>query len=67
MRRCRKSLSDAFRRGDENGDAYAGLAVSLAKQKESEKVIEAEGILRECKDKFHENSNMKAAASLVSH
>ena len=50
---------------DENGDAYAGLAVSLAKQKNPKKVIEAEGILRECKDKFHENSNMKTAASLV--
>ncbi len=50
---------------DENGDAYAGLAVALAKQKNPKKVIEAEGILRKCKDEFRENPNMMAAAGLV--
>lgn len=49
---------------DENGDAYAGLAVALAKQK-GKKVIEAEQILRKGKEDFPNNPNMMAAAGFV--
>ena len=50
---------------DENGDAYAGLAVALAKQEDPKKVIEAERILYKCKDDYPDNPNMMAAAGFV--
>ncbi|MBZ0185758.1 MAG: tetratricopeptide repeat protein, partial [Candidatus Obscuribacterales bacterium] len=51
---------------DETGDAYAGLAVSLAKQKWPKKVLEAERIIRKGKQEFPDNPNMMAAAGFVS-
>ncbi len=52
---------------DENGDAYAGLAVALAKQEDPKKVIEAERILYKCKDDYPDNPNMMAAAGFVAY
>ncbi len=51
---------------DETGDAYAGLAVSLAKQSWPAKILEAEKILRQAKQKFSDNPNVIAAAGYVS-
>lgn len=50
---------------DENGDAYAGLAVALAKQENAKKVVEAEEILKKGKEDFPDNPNMMAAAGFV--
>ena len=52
---------------DETGDAYAGLAVALAKQRKThpKKVIEAESLLRKGKEDFPDNPNMMAAAGFV--
>mgnify|MGYP001386638230 CR=1 FL=1 len=50
---------------DETGDAYAGLAVALAKQKWPKKVLEAERIVRKGNEEFPENPNMLAAAGFV--
>jgi len=51
---------------DEDGDAYAGLAVSLAKQGWPSKISEAEKILRQAREKFSDNPNVIAAAGYVS-
>ncbi|MCA9800741.1 MAG: hypothetical protein KC777_02080 [Cyanobacteria bacterium HKST-UBA02] len=50
---------------DETGDAYAGLAVALAKQQWPKKVLEAERIVRKGNEEFPENPNMMAAAAFV--
>lgn len=50
---------------DETGDAYAGLAVALAKQKWPKKVLEAERIVRKGNEEFPDNPNMLAAAGFV--
>lgn len=52
---------------DPTGDAYAGLAVALAKQYWPSKVLEAEKILRQAKSKFPDNANVLAAAGYVSY
>ncbi len=52
---------------DESGDAHAGLAVALAKQNFPAKIIEAEKLLRQAKDKFSDNVNLMAAAGFVSY
>jgi tetratricopeptide (TPR) repeat protein len=51
---------------DKTGDAYAGLAVALAKQATPQKILESEQILRRAKDKFVQNPNVTAAAAFVS-
>ena len=63
-----KQAEDAYRElidTDETGDAYAGLAVSLAKQALPIKIIEAEKVLRQAKDKFPDNPNVSAAGGYV--
>jgi len=63
-----KAAEDAYRElidTDETGDAYAGLAVSLAKQALPSKIIEAEKVLRQAKDKFADNPNVSAAGGYV--
>lgn len=65
-----KDAEEAYRElidSDENGDAYAGLAVSLAKQSWPAKILEAEKILRRAKQKFADNPNVMAAAGYVSY
>lgn len=65
-----KQAEEAYRsliEGDENGDAYAGLAVSLAQQNVAKKVLEAEKILRQARDKYADNPNVIAAAGFVSY
>lgn len=57
----RSLLSD-----DTTGDAYAGLAVSLAKQNITSKILEAERILRKAKGSFADNPNVLAAGGYVS-
>jgi tetratricopeptide (TPR) repeat protein len=60
---------DAYRElieTDEKGDAFAGLAVALAKQSWPAKILEAEKILRQARDKFSDNPNLLAAAGYVS-
>lgn len=52
---------------DESGDAYAGLAVALAKQSWPAKVAEAEKILKQARDKFPDNPNVIAAGGYVSY
>lgn len=52
---------------DTTGDAYAGLAVSLAKQARPDKTAEAEKILRQARDKFSDNPNVLAAGGYVSY
>ncbi len=51
---------------DDTGDAYAGLAVALAKQSIPSKVQEAERILKQARDKFPDNPNVLAAGGYVS-
>lgn len=51
---------------DESGDAYAGLAVALAKQSIPAKILEAEKLLRKAKEKYATNPNIMAAAGYVS-
>ncbi|MBX9849650.1 MAG: tetratricopeptide repeat protein [Rhodocyclaceae bacterium] len=50
---------------DRTGDAYAGLAVSLAKQDLPRKVSEAEQVMRKGKEKFGDNPNILAAGGFV--
>jgi tetratricopeptide (TPR) repeat protein len=51
---------------DDTGDAFAGLAVALAKQGTPAKILEAERILKKAHDKFSDNANVMAAAGYVS-
>jgi tetratricopeptide (TPR) repeat protein len=65
-----KEAEDAYRQlveSDASGDAYAGLAVSLAKQSWPAKILEAEKVLRQAKGKYEENPNILAAAGYVSY
>ncbi|MBX9670322.1 MAG: tetratricopeptide repeat protein [Candidatus Obscuribacterales bacterium] len=52
---------------DETGDAYAGLAVALAKQNWPKKVLEAEKIMKKGREQFSDNPNMIAAAGYVAY
>lgn len=64
-----KQAEDAYREmlnDDTTGDAYAGLAVSLAKQSWPAKILEAEKVLRKAKQNFPDNPNVMAAAGYVS-
>lgn len=64
-----KQAEDAYRAlltDDTTGDAYAGLAVSLAKQAWPAKILEAEKILRKAKGSFADNPNLLAAGGYVS-
>jgi tetratricopeptide (TPR) repeat protein len=64
-----KQAEEAYRSllpDDSSGDAYAGLAVSLAKQGAPSKILEAEKILRKAKGNFADNPNVTAAAGYVS-
>ncbi len=64
-----KQAEEAYRgliTDDETGDAYAGLAVSLAKQSSSPtKIVEAEKIVKKAKEKFADNPNVKASGGFV--
>jgi tetratricopeptide (TPR) repeat protein len=51
---------------DSTGDAYAGLAVALAKQSWPAKILEAEKVLRKAKTNFPDNPNVMAAGGYVS-
>lgn len=51
---------------DTTGDAYAGLAVALAKQSWPAKILEAEKILRKAKGNYPDNPNLMASAGYVS-
>lgn len=65
-----KDAEEAYRElleEDTTGDAYAGLAVSLAKQSFPMKILEAEKILKKAKSKFADNANVMAAAGYVSY
>lgn len=65
-----KQAEDAYRAlvsDDSSGDAYAGLAVALAKQATPAKVLEAEKILRKAKGSFADNANVLAAGGYVSY
>src|SRR5438128_9878813 len=65
-----KDAEDAYRElleDDSTGDAYAGLAVSLAKQSWPSKILEAEKILRQAKTKFSDTANVMAAAGYVAY
>lgn len=65
-----KEAEDAYRDlldDDTTGDAYAGLAVALAKQSWPAKILEAEKVLRQAKQKFSDNPNVIAAAGYVSY
>lgn len=57
----------ALVKSDETGDAHAGLAVALAKQNFPTKIIEAEKLLKQAKEKYSENINLMAAAGFVSY
>lgn len=57
----------ALIKSDESGDAHAGLAVALAKQNFPTKIIEAEKLLKQAKEKYSENINLMAAAGFVSY
>jgi tetratricopeptide (TPR) repeat protein len=64
-----KDAEDAYRElleDDTTGDAYAGLAVALAKQSWPAKILEAEKVLRQAKQKFADNPNVVASAGYVS-
>lgn len=64
-----KQAEDSYRSllgEDQTGDAYAGLAVSLAKQGTPAKILEAERILRKAKGNFSDNPNVMAAGGYVS-
>ncbi len=61
---------DAYRSlidSDQSGDAYAGLAVALAKQDSPKKVAEAEQIMKRGKEEFGDNPNILAAGGFVSY
>lgn len=65
-----KQAEDSYRAlvpDDESGDAYAGLAVALAKQNITSKILEAEKILRKAKSSFSGNPNVLAAGGYVSY
>ncbi len=65
-----EAAEEAYRsliKGDESGDAHAGLAVALAKQNRPPKIIEAEKLLKQAKEKYTENINLMAAAGFVSY
>lgn len=60
---------DAYRElieEDDKGDAFAGLAVALAKQAWPAKILEAEKTLKQAREKFSDNPNLLAAAGYVS-
>lgn len=64
-----KQAEEAYRGllgDDTTGDAYAGLAVSLAKQSWPAKVLDAEKTLKKAKGNFPDNPNLMAAAGYVS-
>lgn len=64
-----KQAEDAYRElltDDSTGDAYAGLAVALAKQSWPAKILEAEKVLRKAKTNFPDNPNVMAAGGYVS-
>jgi tetratricopeptide (TPR) repeat protein len=64
-----KAAEEAYRgllSDDTTGDAYAGLAVALAKQHWPAKIVEAEGFLRKAKKQFPDNPNLLAAGGYVS-
>ncbi len=64
-----KQAEEAYRSllsDDDTGDAYAGLAVALAKQSWPSKILEAEKVLRKGKGNFPDNPNVLAAAGYVS-
>lgn len=63
-----QQAEDAYRSligADQTGDAYAGLAVALARQENSKKIIEAQKIVSKGKTEFADNPNMVAAAGYV--
>lgn len=65
-----KPAEDAYREllsEDESGDAYAGLAVALAKQSWPAKIVEAEKLLRSAREKYPQNPNIMAATGYVSY
>lgn len=65
-----KEAEEAYRElveEDETGDAYAGLAVSLAKQQWPAKILEAEKLLKKAKSKYSDNPNLMASAGYVSY
>jgi tetratricopeptide (TPR) repeat protein len=65
-----KDAEEAYREllgEDDSGDAYAGLAVSLAKQQWPAKILEAEKILKKAKGKYADNPNLMASAGYVSY
>lgn len=64
-----KQAEEAYRElltDDTTGDAYAGLAVSLAKQSWPAKILEAEKQLKKAKSNFPDNPNLMAAGGYVS-
>ncbi len=64
-----RQAEDSYRElidSDDTGDAFAGLAVALAKQGTPAKILEAERILKKAHDKFSDNANVMAAAGYVS-
>jgi tetratricopeptide (TPR) repeat protein len=64
-----KQAEEAYRDllpADTTGDAYAGLAVALAKQSWPAKIIDAEKVLRKAKSNFPDNPNVMAAGGYVS-
>jgi tetratricopeptide (TPR) repeat protein len=64
-----KQAEEAYRGllgDDTTGDAYAGLAVSLAKQSWPAKVLDAEKTLKKAKANFPDNPNLMAAGGYVS-
>lgn len=65
-----EAAEDAYRSlipQDDTGDAYAGLAVALAKQMWPKKVIEAEKIMKKAREQFSDNPNILAAGGFVSY
>jgi tetratricopeptide (TPR) repeat protein len=64
-----KQAEEAYRSllsDDGTGDAYAGLAVALAKQSWPSKILEAEKVLKKAKTNFPDNPNVQAAGGYVS-
>jgi tetratricopeptide (TPR) repeat protein len=65
-----QQAEDAYRKligADATGDAYAGLAVALARQPIARNIVEAEKVLKQGKGKFPDNSNIIVAAGYVSY
>lgn len=65
-----KAAEEAYKKlleGDETGDAYAGLSVSLAKQNLPLKIVEAERLLKKARESFATNPNVMAAAGFVAY